>query len=168
MWKHKGKIIKIGIFWLGALSFHDQCALIHCHLTFIIHISYVGNIHSFPILLLRPFAKKAIMFVELFHKINSWMQFCIFVKMYKQYVEAQRKNYQNWNILVRCTVISWSVCIDPLPFNIYNSHILWNKHLSYWTVSATNLGQLNIWRSYYSTKRNSPIEHINAVMHMMI
>ena len=57
------------------------------------------------------------------------MQFCIFVKMYKQYVKAQRKNYQNWNILVRCTVIS--VCIDPLPFNIYNSHILWNKHLSY-------------------------------------
>ena len=42
MWKHKGQIIKIGIFWLGALSF--QCALIHCHLTFIIHISYGTNI----------------------------------------------------------------------------------------------------------------------------
>ena len=36
------KIIKIGISWLGALSF--QCALIHCYLTFIIHISYRTNI----------------------------------------------------------------------------------------------------------------------------
>ena len=74
------------------------------------------------------------------------MQFCIFVNIYKQYAEAQRKKYQHWNILVRCPVMS--VCIDPLPFNIYNSHLSQSKHLSYWTVSATNLGQLNIWRSY--------------------